>query len=356
MTIHAKMNATSSLPPSMQNDPFYSLARHILFKLEPERAHDVAMKLAASAPGKAFMRKRYTETGEAIECMGLDFANPVGLAAGLDKNGDYIDALGAMGFGFIEIGTITPKPQDGNPKPRMFRLTEHEALINRMGFNNLGVDHLVERASRRKYSGCLGINIGKNAVTPLDEAESDYLICLEKVYPVADYITVNVSSPNTQGLRDLQHGERLKSLLENLKTTQSKLATTHGKYKPLVVKIAPDMSTSELDEFCSAVLEFDIDGVIAGNTTNTRDTVSDSEFAGEAGGLSGAPMRVLANASLAQVATLLDHKAALIGVGGIATGEHAAEKRKLGADLVQLYTGLIYHGPALVQDCIRKTA
>jgi len=274
----------------------------------------------------------------------------------LDKNGDYIDALGAMGFGFIEIGTITPKPQQGNPQPRLFRLTKHGALINRMGFNNLGVDHLVAKAQKRQFKGCLGINIGKNATTDLNDAQSDYLICLQKVYASADYISVNISSPNTQGLRDLQHGDRLHALLDCLKNAQAKLATQHGQYKPLVVKISPDMSDDELSEFCATVLEFEIDGIIAGNTTSERSMVDGSKHAAETGGLSGAPMRALADDRLGVVAEQLSGKIALIGVGGISSGSHALNKRRLGADLVQLYTGLIYHGPALVRDCIRKTA
>lgn len=342
--------------PLAPNDTLFRLARAVLFKMEPERAHDFALGAAGHSLAKSYNRKRYATDGCATTCMGLELPNCVGLAAGLDKNGDYIDALGAMGFGFIEIGTVTPKPQQGNPQPRLFRLKKHGALINRMGFNNLGVDHLVEQAEKRQFKGCLGINIGKNASTALDDAQSDYLVCLEKVYAAADYITVNVSSPNTQGLRDLQHGERLRSLLDCLKNAQAKLATKHGQYKPVVVKIAPDMNDQELSAFCATVLEFEIDGVIAGNTTSERSMVANSKHASEAGGLSGAPMRTLADDRMAVVAAQLSGKAALIGVGGINSGNHAAHKRQLGADLVQLYTGLIYHGPALVRDCIRKTA
>lgn len=341
--------------PQALNDTLFRLTRAVLFKMDPERAHDIALRAASHSIVKSINRKRYATNGSAVTCMGLDLPNCVGLAAGLDKNGDYIDALGAMGFGFIEIGTITPKPQQGNPQPRLFRLKEHNALINRMGFNNMGVDHLVKQAEKRQFKGCLGINIGKNASTAIDDAENDYLTCLEKVYASADYITVNVSSPNTQGLRDLQHGERLRSLLDCLKNAQSNLATRHGQYKPVVVKIAPDMSDAELSEFCTTVLEFEIDGVIAGNTTSERSMVAGSQHATETGGLSGAPIRALADDRMAVVATQLDGKAALIGVGGIFSGGHAALKRQLGADLVQLYTGLIYHGPALVRDCIRKT-
>ncbi len=350
------MNTEDPTKANTPTDLLYRITRYPLFKMDPEKAHDFALALSATGIAKSLNRKRYAIEANPVNCLGLTLANGVGLAAGLDKNGDYIDALGAFGFGFIEIGTITPKPQTGNPKPRMFRLTEHGAIINRMGFNNLGVDHLIAKAEKREYKGCLGINIGKNATTALEDAQNDYLICLEKVYPVADYVSVNVSSPNTQGLRDLQHGEHLRGLLGALKNAQAKLATQHGQYKPIVVKIAPDMSNDELQAFCSAVIEFGIDGVIAGNTTNARHWVEDHKHANEQGGLSGAPMRSLADEKLATVAEHLTGKAALIGVGGIHCGEHAQTKRQLGADLVQLYTGLIYHGPALVRDCIRKTA
>ncbi len=337
-------------------DPLYSLARAIFFKMDPERAHDLALKTASLPFAGSLIKHRYKSSANPTKVLNLDFENQVGLAAGLDKNGDYIDALGAMGFGHIEIGTVTPKPQPGNPTPRMFRLTEHQALINRMGFNNLGVDHLLKRAEARKYKGVLGINIGKNANTPLEKANDDYLHCLQKVYPVADYITVNVSSPNTQGLRELQHGQLLRQLLQALKDTQSKLATEHNQYRPILIKIAPDMSESELADFTQAVLEHEIDGVIAGNTTNERQKVADSEHAAEQGGLSGAPVRELSNTKLALVRQLLGPDTVLVGVGGILEARHAQEKRDFGADLVQLYTGLIYRGPALVRDCIRTLA
>ena len=325
--------------------------------MDPEKAHDFALRMASNPIIRKLNSTKYRTIGTPLQCMGLSLQNPIGLAAGLDKNGDYIDALAAMGFGFLEIGTITPKAHAGNAKPRMFRLTKHEAVINRMGFNNLGVDYLVEKASKRQYSGVLGINIGKNASTPLEKADDDYLHCLKKVYPVADYITVNVSSPNTQGLRDLQHGDKLRSLLGTMKNNQSALSTEHGKYKPLLIKIAPDMSHDELTDFCKAVQEFDIDGVIAGNTTRERDAVKHSPHAAEEGGLSGKPLLTLANQRLQFVAEALKgSKTTLIGVGGVSNGDDAAQKLQLGADLVQLYTGLIYSGPALVQDCIRKTA
>lgn len=324
--------------------------------MDPEQAHDLALMLMSYAPVVKFLEKKYATANSNIDCLSQTFPNRVGLAAGLDKNGNYIDALGAMGFGHLEIGTITPKAQSGNPKPRIFRLEQHGALINRLGFNNLGVDHLIERVQKRKYSGKLGINIGKNAVTPLDEAENDYLYCLEKVYAHADYITINISSPNTQGLRDLQHGERLKSLLSTLKEAQSRLATSHGKYVPIAVKIAPDMSDAELDEFCEQVLAHEIDAIIVGNTTNERKAVSTHLYATETGGLSGAPLNKLANDRLKAVAQRIGTRAALIGVGGISCANDAQEKLDSGATLVQLYTGLIYHGPALVRDCVIKTS
>jgi len=231
-------NTLFSHPPK---DPLFALCRAILFEMDPERAHEFAFKLLGKSPIPAFLARRYATPDCPVECLGQQFGNRVGLAAGLDKNGDYLDALGAMGFGHIEIGTVTPRPQEGNPKPRIFRLEQHRALINRLGFNNKGVEHLIKQVENRSYNGKLGINIGKNAVTPLDDAQNDYLYCLEKVYPHADYITINISSPNTQGLRDLQHGERLAELLDGLKNSQSKLATQHGRYVPLAIKIAPDI-------------------------------------------------------------------------------------------------------------------
>ena len=332
------------------------MSRAILFELDPEPAHDLALKLLARKPMQHWMTERYAVEAPPVDCLGQTFANRVGLAAGFDKNGDYIDALGSLGFGCIEIGTITPRPQPGNARPRLFRLPGHGALINRMGFNNLGVDHLVKQVERRSYTGRLGINIGKNASTPLDQAEADYLLCLERVYAMADYVTINVSSPNTQGLRDLQHGERLRTLLENLKNAQAQLASRHGSYTPLVVKMAPDMSDDETDAFCDTVVACEIDGVICGNTTRERSRVARQVYENEAGGLSGAPLLALANDRLARVATRLDGKCTLIGSGGIHKHQHAVDKLTLGADLVQLYTGFIFHGPALVSDCIRRTS
>lgn len=335
-------------------DPLFKLSRAILFKMDPERAHALALRCLDTAIAKRINRSRCIDDCPAYQCLGLEFPNRVGLAAGMDKNGDYIDALGAMGFGFIEIGTTTPKPQPGNDKPRLFRLKAHEALINRMGFNNKGVDYLVSRVERRKYKGIIGINIGKNKSTPMDQAVEDYLHCLEKVYPVADYVTVNVSSPNTRGLRDLQHGAMLNQLLDAIKNAQSNLHTKHHRYVPVAVKIAPDMSSTEIEEFCSSLEQHDLDAVIIGNTTQERDVVSSSPHAGESGGLSGAPLYTQSNKKLAEVANCLQERKTIIGVGGISAGDQAASKIGLGAHLVQLYSGLIYQGPGLVADCVSQ--
>lgn len=332
-------------------DPLFKIARAILFNMDPEKAHDLALKILDKGPIQRINRSLHKTDCSNFDCLGLNFPNRVGLAAGLDKNGDYIDALASMGFGFIEIGTVTPKPQPGNDKPRLFRLKNHDALINRMGFNNKGVDHLVQQVQDRQFKGVLGINIGKNKSTPLESAVDDYLLCLEKVYPHADYVTVNVSSPNTQGLRDLQHGEKLDQLLDAIKTAQSRLATEHGRYVPIAIKIAPDMSRTEITEFCKSHEQFEIDALIIGNTTHERDVVASSRHAREAGGLSGAPLYPLANQKLIEVATQLSGKTTIIGVGGISSGEQAVCKIEQGADLVQLYSGLIYQGPALVSSC-----
>ncbi len=342
-------NPRFSSPPK---DALFALGRAILFEMDPEKAHDLALGMMSHKPIPQLLRSRYSVEPSNTAVLGMHFENKVGLAAGLDKNADYIDALGAIGFGHIEVGTVTPKPQLGNAKPRIFRLVQHQALINRLGFNNKGVEHLVSQVQQRQYRGKLGINIGKNAITPMENAQDDYLYCLERVYEHADYITINISSPNTQGLRDLQHGEYLKALLDALKSAQSRLATTHGRYVPIAVKIAPDMSLEELDEFCEQIIAFDIDALISGNTTNTREPVSSHLYARETGGLSGKPLATLADEKLAAVKERLTGKTALIGVGGITCGNDALRKLNTGADLVQLYTGFIYHGPALVRDCI----
>lgn len=345
-------NTDFSHPP---RDPLFSIGRAILFQMDPEKAHDLALSLLSRSPVPRLLAARYGSVDNPVSCLAQTFPNRVGLAAGLDKNGDYIDALGAMGFGHVEIGTVTPRPQSGNTKPRIFRLPLHGALINRLGFNNKGVDHLVERVKQTPFKGKLGINIGKNASTSLDDAEHDYLYCLERVFAHADYITVNISSPNTQGLRDLQHGEKLARLLDAIKQAQSRLSTQHGRQVPIAVKIAPDMAEHELDEFCKHVVAHDIEAVITSNTTNTRHAVSSHVYARESGGLSGKPLKALADKQLEAVAERLENKAVLIGVGGIGCGADAQQKIQAGATLVQLYSGLIYQGPALVRDCIQST-
>lgn len=286
--------------------------------------------------------------------MGIDFPNGVGLAAGLDKNGAYIDALAALGFGFIEIGTITPRPQPGNPTPRLFRLPEAQAIINRMGFNNDGVAQLIANVRAARFKGVLGINIGKNFDTPIERAADDYLSCLDAVYPYASYVTVNISSPNTQNLRSLQAGDALSDLLKQLKHAQTRLAQQHGRYVPLAVKIAPDLDDAQIADIARLLREHRIDGVIATNTTLSRDAVAHLPHGAETGGLSGAPVRLAANRVIRQLAQALAGELPIIGVGGILNGAHAREKIAAGASLVQVYSGLIYHGPALVGDCVRS--
>ena len=286
--------------------------------------------------------------------MGLTFPNAIGLAAGLDKNADHIESLAALGFGFIEVGTITPRPQPGNDKPRMFRLTDEQALINRMGFNNKGVEHLVRQISNRRYDGILGVNIGKNLTTPLASAHEDYLHCMQRVYEHADYITVNISSPNTPGLRDLQLGESLELLLSTLKNAQRELCQQHGRYVPLAVKIAPDMADADITLFADTVKRHGIDGVIAGNTTSSRQAVQNSPHADEAGGLSGQPLTHRAQEVIRVLAQRLHGEVPIIGCGGIMTATDAAAHRDAGADLLQIYTGLIYRGPQLINDIRRK--
>ena len=288
--------------------------------------------------------------------MGLTFPNAVGLAAGMDKNGQYIDGLASFGFGFIEVGTITPRPQAGSPLPRLFRLNEHNALINRMGLNNQGVDAVVHNISKRKFSGILGINIGKNADTPLERAQDDYIICFEKVYPHADYVTVNISSPNTVGLRDLQHGENVRRLFECLKSAQQQLAAQHGKYKPIVVKISPDMDAEAVDAFADEALNYEIDGIIATNTTNSRDGVEGARWADQKGGLSGAPLCERSTDTIRQLGTRLAGRIPIIGVGGISSAADARAKLEAGATLLQLYSGFIYKGPTLVHELIAAAA
>lgn len=328
----------------------YSLARPLLFSLAPERAHELTLSMLKSAHKMGAIR--HPVIAKPVTCMGIEFSNPVGLAAGLDKNGAYIDALAALGFGFIEIGTITPKPQEGNPKPRLFRIPQAKAIINRMGFNNEGVDQLVENVKASKFKGILGINIGKNATTAVEDAVSDYLICLEKVYNYASYITVNISSPNTKNLRSLQSGHALTELLETLKKRQLELAEEHQHYVPLVLKVAPDLEQSDIQFIASQLIQFKIDGLIVTNTTLSREGVEGLAFGDEAGGLSGAPVFEKSTACLAEFAKQLKGEVPLIGVGGILAGEHAVAKQQAGATLVQIYSGMIYTGPTLIQDCV----
>ena len=328
----------------------YSLARPLLFSLAPERAHELTLSLLKSSHKMGLMRQNVA--AKPVTCMGIEFPNPVGLAAGLDKNGAYIDALAGQGFGFIEIGTITPRPQAGNPHPRLFRLPQAKAIINRMGFNNDGVDQLVENVKAAKFKGILGINIGKNADTPVEKAVDDYLICLEKVYNYASYITVNISSPNTKNLRSLQSGDARTELLETLKKRQLELAQEYQHYVPLVLKVAPDLDNSDIAFIAKQLLQFKIDGLIVTNTTLSREGVEGLEHAEEAGGLSGAPVFEKSTACLAAFAAVLKGQIPLIGVGGILSGADAAAKKQAGASLVQVYSGLIYTGPKLVKDCV----
>ncbi len=330
----------------------YALAKKMLFLLPPELAHAVALKSLGLRARLQPERRLTPVRNHSVKVMGLEFANPVGLAAGMDKNGDYIDGLGTLGFGFIEIGTVTPKPQPGTPGPRLFRLPEAEAIINRMGFNNKGVDYLVARVRERRYGGVLGINIGKNFDTPVDRAVNDYLLCLQKVYVHADYVTVNISSPNTPGLRELQHGELLRQLIATLQQEQSRLTDEHGRRVPIAFKIAPDLSSGEIDEMAGIFNAAKIDALIATNTTASRDAVAGMQHATEQGGLSGKPLFACSTKILKAFRKRLDPDIPIIGVGGISSPGDARAKMSAGADLVQLYSALIYQGPGLVKKII----
>lgn len=335
----------------------YRAIRDLLFMLPPEAAHHLSLDAIALLHRmglSSWIAQRITD--DPVEVMGIRFPNRVGLAAGLDKDGRCIDGLAALGFGFLEIGTVTPRPQRGNRKPRLFRLRERGALINRMGFNNEGVDRLVARVRAARYDGVLGINIGKNADTPIDNALADYEICMRKVYEVASYIAVNISSPNTPGLRALQHEDSLVNLLTGLTRTHEELRQAQGRHVPLVVKIAPDMDDQEVVELARSLAEFKVDGIVVCNTTVSRSAVVGERFSDEAGGLSGTPLKNQANHVLKLVAANVTPDTALIGVGGIMTAADAVEKVRLGAELVQLYTGFIYEGPDLVADCVRAIA
>ncbi|MCG6657357.1 quinone-dependent dihydroorotate dehydrogenase [Halomonas campisalis] len=331
----------------------YSLARSILFRLDAETAHGMALR-ALDAAHRLSLAARLGggRVEDPVELMGLRFPNRVGLAAGLDKNADHLEALGALGFGFVEVGTVTPRPQDGNPRPRLFRIPQQGAIINRMGFNNAGVDHLVERVRKRRYDGIVGINIGKNLTTPVERAVEDYLHCLEKVHAHADYVTVNISSPNTPGLRNLQFGEHLDALLGALREAGSRLDAAAGRRVPLAVKIAPDMTPEEVGLVAESIVSSEMDAVIATNTTVSREAVAGLPHADEQGGLSGRPVFEPSNAVIRELRRHLP-RLPIIGVGGIDSGEAAVAKRRAGADLVQLYSGFIYRGPALVGECAR---
>ncbi|MCL7945346.1 quinone-dependent dihydroorotate dehydrogenase [Marinobacter sp. ATCH36] len=331
----------------------YGIMRELLFRLPPETAHDLTLS-GLDIAGKLGLLKALVSEPDPlpVRVMGIDFPNPVGLAAGLDKNADHLDALGALGFGFIEVGTVTPLAQPGNPKPRMYRLPEHQAIINRMGFNNQGLEHLLARVDKRRYSGVLGINVGKNKATPNEESELDYRKGIAAVYSRADYITVNVSSPNTPGLRDLQFGDSLKGLMHAIKDEQARCEKTHGRYVPLAVKIAPDMDDEGIRFVAAALKESGLDGVIATNTTISRDAVAGHRHAEEAGGLSGAPVREPSTRVIQALYAELGEVLPIIGVGGITDGDSAAEKVRAGAKLVQVYTGFIYRGPALIRESV----
>ena len=333
----------------------YSIAQPLLFQLDAEKAHDLTLTILRFAE-KAGLLSLYPS---APKCqpktvMGIEFPNSVGLAAGLDKNGVVIDGMAALGFGFIEIGTVTPRPQPGNPKPRLFRVKQAQGIINRFGFNNLGVDQLIRNVQAAKYRGVLGINIGKNFDTPNERAVDDYLIGLRKVYPYATYITVNISSPNTKNLRQLQEKEALDALLATLKAEQKILADQHGKYVPIALKIAPDLDAQQIIEIADLLKQHAFDGVIATNTTLDREAVKGMLHAEEAGGLSGAPVRQKSTQVIQQLSQQLAGELPIIGVGGILSGADAAEKISAGASLVQLYSGLIYRGPQLVHEVCRS--
>ncbi|MBL0163177.1 MAG: quinone-dependent dihydroorotate dehydrogenase [Xanthomonadales bacterium] len=331
----------------------YSLARSLLFCLDAERAHDLSLTAIETAYRTGFNPLLATRPKALpTTAFGIEFPNPVGLAAGLDKNAAHVDALASLGFGFIEVGTTTPRAQPGNPKPRMFRLPEHEAVINRLGFNNDGVDALVANAERARFDGVLGINIGKNKDTPNENAIDDYLFCLERVYPRASYVTVNISSPNTQGLRDLQEEETLRCFIGEICEAGERHAATHGKRKPILLKIAPDLGELELDSIAEVLLASSIDGLICTNTTIDRRAVSGHRYANEAGGLSGKPLFERSTAVLRGMAERLGGKLPLIGVGGIFTGTDAVAKIQAGANLVQFYTGMVYRGPALIGESV----
>ena len=331
----------------------YELARRALFTVDPETAHELTLEGLKLGHWTGATRLMCSPVKLPVKCMGLEFPNPVGVAPGLDKNGDCFEALGDLGFGFVEIGTVTPRPQAGNPKPRVFRLTEAQAMINRLGFNNKGVDHLVRKVRRHRFKGILGINIGKNFDTPNEKAADDYLHCLEKVYPYADYITVNISSPNTKNLRDLQGEDELDALLSALAARRASLADEYERCVPLALKVAPDLEEKAIPALADVVSHHRMDAVIATNTTIGREGVEGMKHADESGGLSGGPLKEKADRMLGLLRAALPKEIAMIGVGGITRGQDAVDKLKLGANLVQFYTGMVYRGPQLVGECLQ---
>ncbi|HGD8054307.1 TPA: quinone-dependent dihydroorotate dehydrogenase [Escherichia coli] len=332
---------------------YYPFVRKALFQLDPERAHEFTfqqLRRITGTPFEALVRQKVP--AKPVNCMGLTFKNPLGLAAGLDKDGECIDALGAMGFGSIEIGTVTPRPQPGNDKPRLFRLVDAEGLINRMGFNNLGVDNLIENVKKAHYDGVLGINIGKNKDTPVEQGKDDYLICMDKIYPYAGYIAINISSPNTPGLRTLQYGEALDDLLIAIKNKQNDLQKIHQKYVPIAVKIAPDLSEEELIQVADSLVRHNIDGVIATNTTLDRSLVQGMKNCDQTGGLSGRPLQLKSTEIIRRLSQELNGRLPIIGVGGIDSVIAAGEKIAAGATLVQIYSGFIFKGPPLIKEIV----
>ena len=331
----------------------YTRIRPLVFTLPPEAAHRLTLACLDIVYDSGLLKPRPALSSTPIRVMGLDFPNAVGLAAGLDKDGAHINALAALGFGFIEIGTVTPRPQPGNPSPRLFRLPDAEAIINRMGFNNRGVDELVMNVQQSGFKGVLGINIGKNKDTPIEHAVADYLECLEKVYAHAGYVTVNISSPNTQNLRELQKDDALDALLSAIKVRQAALADKHGKYIPIALKIAPDLDEAQIAAIAALLMVHRMDAVIATNTTLARDAVKGLPHADETGGLSGAPVREASTRVIRALAHHLKLEIPIIGVGGISSAAEAREKIAAGAQLIQLYTGLVYQGPALISTCVQ---
>jgi len=335
----------------------YALARKVLFKMPAENAHDLSLKTLKLASATGLLPLLIPPPRiRPIQVLGMTFPNPVGLAAGMDKNGDYIDDLAKLGFGFIEVGTVTPRPQPGNPKPRMFRLTDYQAVINRMGFNNKGVDYLVQRLRDKQFKGIVGINVGKNKDTPAHRSAEDYVQCIEKVYEYASYITINISSPNTPGLRSLQFGDSLKSLLGPIKQSQQELQNKTQRKVPLLVKIAPDMSDEEIGLVADTIVQQQMDGVIATNTTLSRVGVENDSYAKEPGGLSGKPLTSRSTHVVHVLAKALDGKIPVIASGGVMCGNDAIEKLSAGASLVQIYSGLVYHGPGLIKQVADQVA